>query len=792
MVRPRLHPLDRKLLRDVWRMRLHAAAIALVLACGLSVLIMAVGMRASLEQTRSDYYAAYRMMDLSASLVRAPDRVGGDLAALPGIRAVETRVTGLALLDIPGQVEPASARLVSLPVEGHPRVNDLAMTRGRWPDPKRPDEVLVSEAFANALGLQPGASLSAVVHGRLRDLQVVGVANAPEFVFVAAPGELFPQPGRFGVIWMGREALARAFDLEGAFNEVAFRLEPGADPIPTIRAIDAVLSPHGSGGAFGRDRMMSDRFLSEELRQLSTMAIFLPAIFLLVAAFLVNIALGRMIATERSNIGLLKAFGYGDLAVAMHYAQSALVIGALGAVMGTAAGLLLGGGVADLYRTYYHFPTLEFAVGPMTLAGAWVAALLAVCAGAALAVRQAVRLPPAEALSPPRPPAYRQSAGWPAALARRLDAKSRIILRRIARFPRRAFTTLAGLAFAIALLVVSGAFPAVMDRLLSVQFGVANRQDATLTFIQPLGSDSLYAAARLPGVLAAEPFRAEEMRFRKGAREVREVIIGLPLDARLSRPVDREGDAVDPPAAGLALSRALARRLDARPGDVVEVVQVTGRQVRETVRVSRIVDPMMGSAAYMSLEPLGRLVREPDRISGVHVRLDPARHADFNARLKDTPVLAGVSFVRQAETSMRQAYEQGVGVMTSIYMVFAAVMAGGVAFSASRVTLAEQERDLATLRVLGFTRGEASYILMGELTVLALLAIVPGCLMGTGLGILLMRLFQTDMYSFDFVFNPAGYGFAVAFTLLCVGIAGLIVRTGVDRLDLVAVLKARD
>ena len=787
-----LHPLDRKLLRDVWRMRLHAVAIALVLACGVSVLVMAAGMRASLDQTRHDYYAAHRMMDLSAAPVRAPDRVGDALASLPGVRAVETRVTGFALLDIPGQVEPASARLVSLPVEGRPRVNDLAMTRGRWPDPDRPDEVLVSEAFANALGLQPGGSLSAVVHGRQRRLEVVGIANSPEFVFVAAPGEMFPQPERFGVVWMGRRALARAFDLEGAFNDAAFRLDPGADPARVIRAIDALLAPHGSGGAFGRDRMMSDRYLSEELRQLSTMAIFLPAIFLLVAAFLVNIALGRMIATERSNIGLLKAFGYSDLAVAGHYARSALLIGALGALVGTGAGLALGVKVADLYRAYYHFPNLAFTLSPALLAGAWAAALLAVGAGAAIAVRQAVRLPPAEALAPPRPPAYTRSKGWPAALALRLDAKSRIILRRIGRFPRRALSTAAGIALAIALLVVAGAFPAVMDRLLSVQFSEANRQDVTLTFAQPLGSGSFHAVSRLPGVRAAEPFRGEEMRFRSGAREVREVLIGLPFDAHLSRPVDRTGRAVDPPASGLALSRALARRLDVAPGDVVEVIQVSGRQVRTPVRVSRIVDPQVGSAAYMNLEALGRLVREPDRISGVHVRLDPARFAEFNARIKATPALAGASFVRQAEASMRRAYDEGVGVMTSIYMVFAAVMAGGVAFSASRVTLAEQERDLATLRVLGFTRGEASYILMGELMVLALLAIAPGCLLGTGLGIALMRLFQTDMYSFDFVFSPGGYGFAIGFTLLCVGVAGLIVRTGVDRLDLVAVLKARD
>ena len=792
MVRRGLNPLDRKLLRDVWRMRLHAAAIALVLACGLSTLIMAVGMRGSLSQTRDAYYDAYRMMDVDALVVRAPERISGQLAALPGVRALETRVSGYALLDIPGQSEPASARLVSLPAQGRPAVNDLAMVRGRWPDPAHLEEVVVSEAFADALGLIPGDSLSAVIHGRQRLLKLVGVANSPEFVFVAAPGELFPQPERFGVIWMGRQALARAYDMEGAFNEVVFRLEPEADWSATLRSIDALLAPHGSGGAFGRDRMMSDRFLSEELKQLSTMAIFLPAIFLLVAAFLVNIALGRMIATERSNIGLLKAFGYGDLAVASHYGRSALLIGLIGAALGTVAGLVLGRGVADLYRAYYHLPELAFRAGPMILAGAWAVALAAVSAGAVLAVSQAVRLPPAEALAPPRPPVYGRSGEGSDSLAHRLDAKSRIILRRIGRFPRRALSTLAGVALAIALLVVAGAFPAVMDQLLRVHFSISNRQDATLTFAEPRGISGLHAASRLPGVLAAEPFRAEDVRFARDGREVREVIFGLPPDARLSRPVDREGRAVEPPVSGIALSRALAEKLDAAPGDILEIRQVAGRQVEGQVRVSRIVDPMLGSAAYMNLADLGRLIREPDLISGVHVRLDPAGHAPLNARLKETPAIAGVSYLRQAEASMRKAYADGVGVMTSVYLVFAAVMAGGVAFSASRVTFAEQERDLATLRVLGFSRAEASYILLGELMVLALLAVAPGCLLGTGLGLQLMRLFQTDMYSFDFVFSPGAYAFAIAFTLLCVGAAGLIVRTAVDRLDLVAVLKARD
>lgn len=786
-----MRALDRKLLRDVWRMRIHALSVALVLGCGLSVFVMAVGMRGSLERTRAEYYADNRMMDLAVSVVRAPDRLADALAAAPGVLSMETRIGGLALLDLPQIEEPASARLVSLPEHGRPRINDLVLARGRWPDPGRPHEAIVSEAFANALGLSMGDELAATIHGRRQTLTVVGVANSPEFVFVAAPGELFPQPERFGVIWMGREALARAYDMDGAFNEAVFILSHAARESETRAALDAILRPYGSSGVYGRDRMVSDRYLSEELRQLATMAAFLPAFFLIIAAFLVNIALGRVIATERSNIGLLKASGYSDAAVAWHYAKSALIFAAAGAILGSVAGVIFGRAVADLYREYYHFPTLRFSASLLTFAGAWLAAFAAAGAGALVSVLRAARLAPAEALAPPRPTAF-FSSGAIDAFAAKLDAKSRIVLRRIVRFPRRAATTALGISLAIALLIVARTFPSIMDHLLDVHFSVANRQDVTLTFIEPREAGALHELERLPGVIDAEPFRTEGVIFRHAGRRVDEAVIGVPYNARLSRVIGQAGDALEPPAAGVLLARALARKLDARPGDIVDIEQTRGRRLQTSARVAGIVDPMVGSSAFMEMSALSRLMREPGQISGAHLLLDRAQYGAFNTRVKEIPALVGASFLTQAEASMRRNFQEGVGFMNFMYAAFAAVMAGGVAFSAARITLAEQERDLATLRVLGFTRSEASYVLIGELAALALAAIPFGCVAGALLGLWLMRLFQTDMYSFPFVFNPGGYAFATAFSLACVAAGALVVRTGVDRLDMVGVLKARD
>jgi putative ABC transport system permease protein len=787
-----MRALDHKLLRDLWRMRINAVAIALVLGCGLSIFVMAVGMRASMETTRRDYYAERRMANLAVGLVRAPDRVVQELAAIAGVAAVEARIAGLALLDLPGVVEPASARLVSLPRSGRPRVNDLVLVNGRWPDSAQRDEILVNEAFANALNLGLEDKLLATVHGRRLGLRVVGIANSPEFVFVSAPGELFPQPDRYGVIWMNHETISRTYDLEGAFNEAVFLLSSRADAEQVKSAIDATLRTFGSAGVYGRDRMPSDRFLTEELRQLATMAAFLPAFFLVVAAFLVNIALARIIATERSNIGLLKAFGYSNRAVAWHYAKSALLLGGTGAILGSVAGIALGRWMADVYQDYYHFPRLEFDAPASTFLAAWAAAFAASGLGSLAAVLRAAQIAPAAALAAPRPATFSSSNGLLGHLAHRIDAKSRIILRRIVRFPRRSATTVAGVSLAIGLLIVARTFPAVMDRLLDVHFSQANRQDVSLSFIEARSASVLNVVERLPGVLYAEPTRIDSVTLSHGPNSIDEALIGLLPSGRLNRTVGQNGETVTAPASGVALARALAAKLGAKPGDTIQVEQTRGRQIRTAVKVASIVDPMVGSSAYMDLDQQARLFLEPGQINGASIRLDTAAYNAFNLRIKETPALAGASFVNLAEKSMRRSFDEGVGYMNLIYGAFAAIMAGGVAFSAARITLAEQERDLATLRVLGFTRAEVSYVLIGELAVLALAAIPLGCVVGTAMAQWLMQLFETDMYSFPFVFNPGGYAFAIVFTLTCVAAAAIIVRTGIDRLDMVGVLKSRD
>jgi putative ABC transport system permease protein len=787
-----LHPLDRKLLRDLTRLRLQAFAVAGVLACGIALFVMATGMYGSLERARDGYYDGARMADLAASVVRAPDTLQPAIAALPGVSSVETRVAGVGLIDLPGLSDPVSARLISLPPDRRPRVNDVLLRAGRFPNPARDYEVLVNEAFAEANALDPGARLKAVIYGRQRELTIVGVASSPEFVFAVAPGAMLPEPQRFGVVWMGREALGRAFDLDGAFNDVQLRLAPGADARRTIAALDTLLQRHGGRGAYGRDRMLSAQFLADELTSLRTMAAILPPIFMLVAVFLLNVSLSRLVATERSNIGLLKSFGYGNGALAAHYGKFAIAFALLGAGIGILTGHAVGDYMAGIYAKVYRIPDLAFDASARVYLGAIAVALLSAVAGAFQAVLKAVRLPPAAALLPPAPTGFGRLGSFIENAARGLDGKTRMVARRIARFPRRSATTVTGIALALALLITSQHFPLSMNMIVDVTFGVAQRMDATLSFSETADDAILNEVRHLPGVLSVEPLRGAEVILTAGSRRQRDTIMGLPAEGHLYRVLDQDLQALYPRGDGLTLSQNLARKLAVGPGDIVRIEATDGHRTVADLPVVSIVKPFLGAPAYLELGALGRVLREPGRVSAAYVQIDARARDRFNARIKELPMIAGISYRDNARASMQKMLSEGSGFFSFMFVIFSSLMAAGVAFSAARVTLAEQERDLATLRVLGFGRREVSYVLLAEIGALLLIALPTGALLGLGLSRWLMTQFQTELFTFPYVTDSAAYGKSALFVIAAVVVAALVVRRGVDRLDMVGVLKSRD
>lgn len=787
-----MSPLDHKLLRDLWRMKGQAIAIGAVIAMGVLMLVMMTGLVASLTETRDAYYDRYRLADVFAPVARAPERLAAQLAEIPSVSSVQTRVVGRALIDLPTQVLPVQAQAVSLPDRGPPALNDVFLTDGRMPASGRADEVLLLNSFAAEHDLRPGDTLRATMNGSRRSFDIVGLAQSPEFLYTTAPGELVPDDARFGVIWMVRSGLSAAYDMEGAFNEVLLGLARGSSEEALLDAVDRALESYGGTGAYGLADQLSNAFVTQEIEGLEASTVGVPPIFLAVAAFLLYIVISRVVQAEREEIGLMKAFGYTDIEVGTHYFKLILAIAAGGALAGCLGGIAAGRGLIGLYTEYFKFPFLVFQLDPASFAIGITVSILSASAGGIFVLRRVFALTPAVAMRAPAPPNFSRTGRIGQSFSQLLDQPSRMVLRRLTRQPGRMAGSIIGIASGMALSAAMLTIYAGFDRSIDQTFSIVDRSDVMVSFTHAVSDKTLFELVRLPGVERAEPVRNVSVVLRNGLESHRGGLIGLPPAPELNRALDDTLAPIELPDRGVVLSDVLAEILDISPGDTLIAEVREGRQPRLEIPVAATAQTLLGSPAYMSLDALNRAMREPGRISGAYLTIDEAEAEAIYAALQDMPTVAGLSVKSQARDAFLRMLNEGAGAIRYAMGVIAFVITFGIVYNAARIALAERARDLASLRVIGFTKGEAAFVLLGELAVVTLVALPVGAGLGYYLSFVIAAGFSTELYQIPAVFDPTTYGQAMLVVLGAALVSGWLVKRDLDRSDLIEALKTRD
>lgn len=782
-----MKPLDIKLIRDLMRQRGQIIAIALVVACGIASFVSMLSAYESLKLSQASYYEQYHFAQVFAQLKRAPESLARQIQDISGVAQVQTRVVADVSLDISGRSEPATGRLISIPRQQMPMLNDIFIRRGRYIQPDKDDEVLISESFAKVHKLDLGDSVGAVINGRWQKLRIVGIALSPEYVYaIKGTGDVFPDNQQFGVFWMGREALGNAFNMDGAFNDVTLSVMRGAVEADVIFRLDKLLENYGGFGAYGRLDQLSNRFLSEEITQLQGTATIVPSIFLGIAAFLLHILLSRLIATQRDQIAVLKAFGYSNIDIGLHYLKFVLVIVLAGAAFGTSLGLWFGAAVTQNYTRFFSFPLLRYEAGIGLVMGAILISGGAAVIGGFMAVQKAVSLPPAEAMRPEPPAHFRPTLIERLGFESLLSPVGRMILRNLERKPVQACLSIIGIALAVAILVVGSYFTDAMQHIIDVQFRNVQREDVMIVFNEPRPSRVRYEVTHLPGVLRAETFRAVPARLCFEHRDYRIALTGLEPNAELRRLLDKNLRPVNLPSNGVVITTKLAEILGVKPGDILTVEVLEAERPTRTVAVAGLVDELIGVAAYMDIQALNRLMREGRTVSGAYLATDSLQIDKLYKMLKRTPGVAGVSVREMAIKRFQETIAGSLGIFTTVLVVFACVIAFGVVYNAARIALSERSRELATLRVIGFTQAEISVILLGEQAVLTLVAIPLGFAIGFGFCALMSLTYNSELYRIPLVVTKATYAFAFVVVTIAAIISGLIVRRHLKNLDLIA------
>ena len=786
-----LSMLDRKWLRELWQMRGQALAIALVIASGIATYILSRSTIDSLTYTQEQFYADSHFADVFASLKRAPLAVAARIREIPGVARADMRVAAPVNLDVPGFADPVSGLLLTLP-ESSTAPNQLYLRAGRLPAPDEDAAVVVNESFAEAQGLKPGSRIAATINGRRKLLTVTGVVLSPEYVYLIRPGDFFPDYKRYGILWMNRESLSAAYGMDGAFNDVALTLAPGARLPEVISRLDAVLEPWGGIGAIGREDQASHHYLSEEIKQLRAQATIVPFIFMSVAAFLLNVVISRLILQQRMPMAILKAFGYSNTAIALHYLKLVTGIVLVGGVVGVAAGGWLAHGLSGIYAEFFRYPYMHFVLRPgVALSAVGVSALVAYL-GTLNSVLRASRLAPAQALHPEAPPLFRESLLERTGIKQFLSQGGRMILRNISRHPVKSGLTLTGVALSCAIVTMGGLFNDAVNYMVDVQFNRSQHADLIVTFSDVAPERTVSELRSLSGVTMAEPLRAVPVRLRNGYRTYRTALQGYMPAGRLNDLLDADLRKVRVPPTGVLLTDFLARRLGVVPGDFITAEVLEASRPVARVQVVGLVREFAGMNAYMSLDVLNRLLPDDRGVSGMFLKVQPDRLQQVYAALKQRPKVAGVTIRAVAMRSFHELMAENILIYAAVMLVLAGTIAVGVVYNSTRVALSERAFELATLRVLGLTHREIAYILLGETGLLTLLAIPTGFLIGYGFSAYIAYSLASTLYRVPVVIEPPTLGRAALVIMLAGAASSLYIYHRLGRLDLVAVLKTRE
>jgi len=770
-------------------MRGQCFAVSLVIACGVAVVVMSQSMIKTITGIQTAYYEQNHFADVFVQLKRAPLPVAERIALLPGVQEVQPRISTLARLDMPGMVEPVTGKFISL--DAHPSLNTLHIRKGRTIR-RDAHEVVVSEPFAEAQNLEPGDSIVAVINGHRQTLKIVGIALSPEYVFEAGPGEVIPDHRRFGVFWVSYKELANAMDMDGAFNDLTLTLTPGAQETDVIHGIDHILDAYGGLGAYGRRHQNSNGRLSDELEQLTNMSHVIPTIFLCVSAFLLNIVMSRIIGIQREQIAILKAFGYSSLQVGWHYIKLAFIIVLLGVILGMLGGIWLGRAFAIIYMQFFRFPIFQFQMDKQAAGMAIAVSSIAAFVGVLSEVRKAIKIPPAEAMRPEPPANFRPSIVERLGLQAFFSQVLRMAMRNIERKPLHAFMTVMGLALAMALMMIGSFLKDSMNWIEEFSFHLSMREDVVISFTEPTSYRALAEVRSLPGVLWAEPQRVVACRLRHGVHSHLLSIHGVPAETQLEPILDANLHLIILPPQGVVLSAKLAEILGVKVGENLQVEVLEGNRPMREIPVVGLVQDYAGTNAWMDIGAVNRMMKEGDAINSVFVREDKLYENDFFAEIKKMPRVANVTLKSAILEGFQATTAKSLNILRSIYAIFASVIAFGVVYNSARIALAERGRELATLRVVGFTRRETSGVLLSELALLIVLSLPLGMIFGNILAFVITRAVSTETIRLPYVIRTFTYAYAVGGVLLAASLSGFFVARQVENLDLIGVLKARD
>ena len=792
-----MRTLSRKLGRDLLGNAGTLVSVVAIIAVGTGCFIGMGSAVRILSLSRATYYGEYRFADFWVHVKKAPLTAVERIARLEGMEAVEGRVVFEVILDVPGEERPLTGRLLSTPRQHADRtLNGLCLVRGSGFSDDRREELILSEAFAREHGLAPGDRVGLILNRKRQSFVIAGTAISPEYVYmVRGEGDLVPDPKHFGILYVEEGYAREVLDFQDACNEVVGRVVGGADADVEAMAQDVarILHPYGVLSTTPRERQASHRFLSDEIEGGRVSSTLIPGIFLLVAALVLNVVMSRFAERQRSIIGTLKALGYSNKKVFLHFLAFGVAVGVVGGIVGNILGIALAAGMVEMYKGFYQFPRFVYEVYPDLLVIGMIISVVFALVGTAKGVWSVLRLEPAEAMrqKPPERGGMIFLEHFPR-LWKRLGFRTQMAMRSLVRNRFRTMTGVLATALAGSLIMLSLIMYDSLWFLVDFQFDRIVHSDVDIGLRDEQSIAGLYEARQLPGVDYAEPLLGVRCDLRNGRYERRMGIMGLAYRHRLTTPVRADLEPIEIPREGLVMSRKLAELLDLKEGDSLEVKPVRGRREPVQAHLASIVESYIGLDCYADLHYLSSLVGEYAAVNSVQTTVDPPRRADLYRTLKGLPNAQGLSVAADTRANIEGTFLTTMSGTLWIVIIFAGIIAGGSILNNALIEIGDGVRDISTLRVVGYQPRQIAAIFFRQSMITTAIGIVIALPLSYGLTLALVQAYNTELYRMPVVVKAPtvllSAGMMVAFVLL----AQAVVYRQIRKLDWLEGIKVKE
>ena len=756
-----------KLLREISNTKVRFMAITLVVVIGVAIFVASSMSYKNLETSYKYAYKKLNFADFRVKAEKIPRYIVDKTRDVKGVNLVTPRVRKDFSFILPND-KRLVGRVIGIP-EKRPLVDDLLIKEGRFFKEGESRVCIAESHFAEFYKLHTGDVMTYTNKGKDVPVKIVGVAGSPEYIVLAGEkGDFSPMLSAtsMAILWMPVTDVQSMAEIPGAYNQLLFKVKNPAKMEPQITSVEEIMKNTGIKEVVTQEEHLGNQMLQNDLEGFRSFALFFPLLFLAIACFSIYILLSRLVHVQRPFIGVMRATGYTRRQILLHYLAFALVIGVLGAFFGAVAGYGLSYLITGAYAGTIGIPLVSIKVDwKVMLQGITLSMIFCAFAGIMPALRSS-RIDPAKAM---RGDMIEQTFRRPF-LERVFPPLSRVPLflkvpfRNMFRNRRRTVFTILGLMFSTMLVL---AFLGTLDTInnaMSRAFSAQNRFDMAAVFMGGRDASTIGKIKRIPAVEDAEPTVSYSVKIRWDGDSVDSVMMGILPDTNLRRFYTSDQREVNIEDRHVLLNEWFHTKKGLQIGDTVTVS--TSWRKKHFI-VGSFIQEAMGNVIYLTRDEALNLMAYGQMSRGAfYVKVRPGHYAEARADLEKIPGMATLIDLKEIKREVDH-YVSLMRIIVYVMLIFALVMSFTLTFNTITINILEREREIATIRTIGTQSWKISAMTTLENIIYGLFAIIPGFILGVGIGKYAMSLQQTEYFSVSFVVSKESY-ILVAFGIMII------------------------